>query len=161
MPRISSEKNIEALTLTFTSQFDAPLERVWQLWEDPHQLERWWGPPTYPATFQQHDFVEGGESLYYMTSPEGEKMWGWWRVTLVEAPTRLEFDDGFANSDGTPVDTIAPTHTTIPLAVAAGGTLMTSVTQFSSTEQLQQMVEMGMLEGMTMALGQIDAILAE
>ncbi|WP_309615210.1 SRPBCC domain-containing protein [Salinibacterium sp.] len=161
MPTITSEKNVDELTLTFTSHFDAPVDRVWQVWEDPRQLERWWGPPTYPATFERHDFVEGGKSLYYMTGPEGDKMWGWWMVTLVDAPHRLELDDGFANADGTPDNAIAPTHTTVTLEATEGGTRMTSHTQFETTEQLQQMIEMGMEEGMTLAIGQIDAILAE
>ena len=40
-------KDAEALTLTLDAEFEAPAERVWQLWADPRQLERWWGPPTY------------------------------------------------------------------------------------------------------------------
>ena len=43
-------KDTEALTLTLDAEFAAPPERVWQLWADPRQLERWWGPPAYPAT---------------------------------------------------------------------------------------------------------------
>ena len=46
-------KDPEALTMTITAEFDAPVERVWQLWADPRQLERWWGPPTYPATVRR------------------------------------------------------------------------------------------------------------
>ena len=34
-------KNLEALSFTLTAEFDAGVERVWQLWEDPRQLERW------------------------------------------------------------------------------------------------------------------------
>ena len=47
-------------TMTITAEFDAPVERVWQLWADPRQLERWWGPPTYPATVVDHDLAAGG-----------------------------------------------------------------------------------------------------
>jgi uncharacterized protein YndB with AHSA1/START domain len=39
----------DALTLTISSEYDAPAACVWELWADPRQLERWWGPPTYPA----------------------------------------------------------------------------------------------------------------
>ena len=85
----SSQKDLQALTLTFVAEFDAPVERVWQVWADPRQLERWWGPPTYPATFEQHDFVEGGHASYDMTTPDGEKPRGWWRFTAIEPPRRL------------------------------------------------------------------------
>src|SRR5918995_434428 len=49
------------------------VRRAWQLWADPRQLERWWGPPGYPATFVDHDLTVGSRATYYMTSPEGEK----------------------------------------------------------------------------------------
>ena len=39
------DKNIDALTMTITAEFDADAERLWELWADPRQLERWWGPP--------------------------------------------------------------------------------------------------------------------
>ncbi len=89
MPVISTDKNTEALTLTFVAEFDADVERVWQLWADPRQLELWWGPPTWPATFTRHDLVVGGESHYYMTGPEGDEAHGWWRITEVDAPIHL------------------------------------------------------------------------
>jgi hypothetical protein len=38
---------------------------------------------------------------------------------------------------------------------------MTLRTTFESAEQLEQMLQMGMEEGMKLAMGQIDAILAE
>ena len=46
----SVRKDTEALSMTLEAEFDVPAKRVWQLWEDPRQLEQWWGPPTYPAT---------------------------------------------------------------------------------------------------------------
>jgi len=49
----SIEKDFDRLTLVVVADFDATPERVWQLWADPRKLERWWGPPSYPATVQQ------------------------------------------------------------------------------------------------------------
>ena len=57
-------KDPEALTMTITAEFDAPVERVWELWADPRLLERWWGPPTYPATVIEHDLSPGGRVHY-------------------------------------------------------------------------------------------------
>ena len=65
-------KDPDALTMAITVELDATVERAWQLWADPRQLERWWGPPGYPATFVDHDLVGGGRVTYFMTSPEGE-----------------------------------------------------------------------------------------
>lgn len=161
MTVVSTAKDVEALTLTFIAEFDTPIERVWQLWEDPRQLERWWGPPTWPATFDQHDFEVGGRSAYYMTGPDGEKARGWWEITAIEPPHRFEFDDGFADDDGNPVDTLGITHGVVTFGTVDGKTRMTTVSSFASADQLEKMMEMGMEEGMREALGQIDAILAE
>ena len=96
------EKDTQSLTLTVTAEFDASAERVWQLWADPRQLERWWGPPTYPATVDSHDLRPGGRVEYHMTGPSGDQPRGYWDVGEVEPPHRLSFRDGFANDDGTP-----------------------------------------------------------
>ena len=79
MPVTDVKKDLDALTMTITAEFDAGAERVWELWSDPRQLERWWGPPSYPATFVEHDLSPGGRSAYFMTGPDGKKHHGWWR----------------------------------------------------------------------------------
>jgi uncharacterized protein YndB with AHSA1/START domain len=160
MTVVSSTKDAQALTLTFVAEFAADPDRVWQVWEDPRQLERWWGPPTWPATFERHEFTVGGQSRYYMTGPEGEKSRGWWTITAIEAPHRLEFDDGFADDAGEPTDSIDPIHAIVTIEAIDGGTRMTTLSRFTSTEHLEQMLEMGMEEGMRLAMGQIDAQLA-
>lgn len=66
-----------ALTMTVSAEFDATVERVWQLWADPRKLERWWGPPTHPATVVEHSLVAGGRVTYFMTGPAGERFHGW------------------------------------------------------------------------------------
>ena len=161
MPVISSTKNLEALSLTLVAEFDAGVERVWQIWEDPRQLERWWGPPNYPATFDRFDFQPGGKADYYMTTPEGEKPRGWWRFTAIEAPRKLEFDEGFADEDRAPKDEMGSSHATVNLEDLGGRTRMTIMSTFESEEQMEQMIQMGMEEGMKEAAGQIDAVLAQ
>ena len=81
-------KNPTALTMTVACEWDAPIARVWQLWSDPRKLERWWGPPTYPATVVEHDPRPGGKVSYFMTSPEGEQHHGWWKVVADAAVHR-------------------------------------------------------------------------
>jgi len=161
MTVVSLDRDVEALTLTFVTELDAPVERVWQIWEDPRQLERWWGPPTYPATFERHDLVPGGQCRYYMTGPEGDRARGWWTIVSVDAPHRLEFDDGFSGEDGEPDPSMEPTRAVVTLESAGDGTRMTITSTFVSAEQLEQMLAMGMEEGMREAVGQIDGILLE
>src|SRR3712207_6090822 len=95
-------KDPETRTMTISARFDAPMARVWEVWSDPRQLERWWGPPTYPATVLEHDLTPGGMVAYAMTGPGGDRHRGWWRVRVVEPPRLLEFEDGLADEAGNP-----------------------------------------------------------
>jgi uncharacterized protein YndB with AHSA1/START domain len=156
----SVDKDFDALTLTVIADFDASAERVWELWADPRLLERWWGPPTHPATVIDHDLTAGGEVRYYITSPEGEKYGGWWRLTSVNPPTSLEFVDGFADSDGKPVENMPVNTVQVQLRAHDGGTRMELKSVFDSREQMDQLIGMGMAEGLEQSVGQIDAILA-
>ena len=153
-------KDPEQLTMTITSEFDADIGRVWQMWEDPRLLERWWGPPTYPATVVDHDLTPGGRVSYFMTGPEGDKAGGWWRVIAVDAPRRLEFEDGFADDAGEPNPDMPTMSIQVSLdELGAGSTRMAIETTFPSLEAMDQMISMGMEEGMTLAVGQIDDLL--
>lgn len=162
MPVIDVRKDPETLTLTLTARFDAPVEQVWQVWENPRLLERWWGPPTYPATVVAHELAPGGTVTYFMTGPTGEKYHGWWRVTSVEAPHRLEFEDGFADDSGRPAPGMPVTNVRVDLRAEGGTvTVMTVESTFSSAEAMEQLVAMGVVDGMTEAMNQIDGLLTE
>jgi uncharacterized protein YndB with AHSA1/START domain len=154
-------KDPEALTMRITAELDAPPERAWQLWADPRQLERWWGPPTYPATVFDHDLTPGGRVTYAMTGPEGDMARGWWEVRAVEPPHRLELVDGFADDEGRPNDTMPTTTTVVTLTERKGdGTVMAIETRFASVQDMERLLSMGMEEGIREAVGQMDGILA-
>jgi uncharacterized protein YndB with AHSA1/START domain len=160
VPVTNVVKDPENLTLTLTAEFGAPVDRVWQVWADPRQLERWWGPPTYPATVVDHNLTVGGAISYFMTSPEGDKYNGWWRVRAVDAPRSLEFEEGFADGAGNPNLDMPVTVMQVTLTGQdGGGTRMEVVSTFSSTEAMERLMAMGMDEGIQASIGQIDELL--
>ncbi len=158
MSVVSIDKDFENRTLTLVCEFPVSVERAWELWADPRQLERWWGPPTYPATVDRHELTPGGDVTYFMTGPEGDRHHGWWRITAVEGPTSLEFLDGFGEepgeAGGMPTITIR-----VEISEHGDGSRMVLRSTFESTEAMEQMVKMGMDEGMAAAIGQIDDLL--
>jgi uncharacterized protein YndB with AHSA1/START domain len=156
MTVISVDKDLDALTLTVVAEFEAPIERVWQLWADPRQLERWWGPPDHPATVEQHDLVPGGHVTYSI----GAASHGWWRVTSVDPPRSLEVVDGWADKHGTPRADLPTTTIRVQLIELGGRTRMEIRSVFSSRDHLEQIVRMGAVETFEQSVGQIDALLA-
>ncbi len=161
MPITSIDKDVDALTLTVVAEFPVPVRRLWDAYADPRQLEKFWGPPEWPATFTRHDMAPGGRSSYHMTGPDGEISGGYWEFLQVDAPYSFEVRDGFANEDGTPNTEMPWMRMVYRFEETGQGSRVTTVTHFNSVDQLEQLLGMGMEEGMTAAMGQMDAVVAD
>ncbi len=161
MPLTSVTRDTDALTLTVVAEFPAPVERLWEAYVDPRQLERFWGPPTWPATFTRHDAAPGGRSAYTMTGPEGETHGGYWEWLTVEPLKGFEVRDGFSLPDGEPNPDLPSMRMEFVFEAEAEGSRVTTTTYFASLTELEQLLEMGMDEGMREAMGQMDAVLAD
>ena len=156
MPLTSVTKDAAALTLTVVAEFPVAQQRLWDAYADPRQLERFWGPPSWPATFTLHDFRVGGRAEYFMTGPNGEKWSGSWKFTAVNPISFFEAHDGEDNAE----DENMPSGMTFTFETTPTGSRMTCVTRFSSLEAMEQ-VAAGMEEGLRAAMPQLDALLAE
>ncbi|MFD5601162.1 SRPBCC domain-containing protein [Leucobacter sp. NPDC058333] len=161
MPITSVTTDTEAFTLAVVADFTVSVRRLWDAYTDPRQIERFWGPPEYPATFLRHDAAPGGVSNYYMTGPEGDRSAGYWQWVAVEAPHSFEVRDGFAHDDGTPNTDLPSMRMVFEFTETALGSRLTTTTHFGSLEELEQLKAMGMEEGMRAAMGQIDAVVED
>ncbi|HWL42231.1 MAG TPA: SRPBCC domain-containing protein [Ilumatobacter sp.] len=161
MPVTDVTHDLDTRTLVITAEFAAPIERIWQVYADPRQLEQVFGPPTYPATFVEHDLAPGGRAHYFMTSPEGEKYYGWWAITAVDEPRSFAFDDGFAADDTfATLDDMPVSKNVYAFEATDGGTRATFTSSYASADDLQKVLDMGVVEGASAAINQIDALLA-
>lgn len=161
MPITSVDTDAENLTLTIVADFAAPKQRLWDAYADPRLIEQFWGPETYPATFLRHDMFPGGQSRFVMTGPDGDTSAGYWEFVSVDAPHAFEVLDGFCGDDGEPNRDMPTMRMRFSFEETADGSRMTSVTHFNSADELEQLLEMGMVEGTKSAMSQIDAVLAD
>lgn len=155
MTVIAVDRDPVALTVTIVAEFEAAAERVWQLWADPRQLERWWGPPGYPATVVEHNLTDGGRVNFYMTARDGQKLHGWWRIISVNPPRSLDFEEGC----GPPNEKLPSNWVHVELSDTSEKTTMTITMRFASIADMEQLLATGKDEGTALAVGQIDAIL--
>jgi uncharacterized protein YndB with AHSA1/START domain len=160
MPVTDVQHDLDALTLTITADFAAPVARIWQVYADPRQLEKVWGPPTYPATVVDHELTPGGRMTYFMTGPDGDKHAGYWQITSVDEPTSFSFVDGFADLDFNPNPEMPVSKNVYTFAEHDGGTRAVFTSTFESAEALQQVLDMGIVEGASLAINQIDELIA-
>ena len=137
MPVTDVTNDAEALTMTLTAEFDAPLSRVWQLYADPRQLEKWWNPPGYPLTIVDHDLSVGGFVRAFVISPRAEGQ----RVLADHRrgrPRSMAWEDELPRRPGRTQPDITPTSMQLALSErAGGGTVMTVVVAFVDAESMQ------------------------
>jgi uncharacterized protein YndB with AHSA1/START domain len=156
MPLTSITKDAATLTLTVVAEFPVPQQRLWDAYADPRQLERFWGPPDWPATFTRHDFRVGGRAEYFMTGPKGDRWTGSWKFTAVNPISSFEAKDGEDNAD----DPNGPASMTFTFETTSTGSRMTCVTRFLSIAAMEQSAA-PMEQGLRAAMPQLDAVLAE
>lgn len=161
MPITSVSKDPAALTMTVVAEFPVPVQRLWDAYADPRQLERFWGPPTYPARFTRHDMYPGGRSEYAMTGPAGDVSRGYWEFLSVHPQESFEVRDGFAAEDGSDNDDMPSMRMVFRFTATATGSQVSTTTYFNSVEDLDQLLAMGMEEGMREAMAQMDAVVAD
>lgn len=161
MPVTSVETDLDALTMTVVADFAATRERLWTAYTDPRQIERFWGPVEWPATFTRHDVFVGGRSAYVMTGPDGERSAGFWEFLAVDPGRSFEVRDGFADEAGEENAAMPSMRMTFVFEDTDQGSRLITTTYFGSLDQLEQLLGMGMDEGMRSAMSQIDQVLAD
>lgn len=96
-----------------------------------------------------------------MTGPEGDEHYGCWEWTSVHAPDAFEVADSFADAKGGPNTDLPTTRMAFAFEVMDAGSRLVTTSRFDSLDQLEQLLEMGMLEGTREAMAQIDTVLAD
>ncbi|WP_251455181.1 SRPBCC family protein [Microbacterium sp. Marseille-Q6648] len=159
MPVTEVTTDPEALTMTLTADVAASVDRLWDAFTDPRQLERFWGPPGYPATFTQFDLEVGGRARYVMTSPRGEQFHGLWEFLEIDGPRSFTALDSFADADGQVLADMPTSRMVFVFEPTETGARLRNTTYFDSADALEQVVAMGAVEGSTMAMNQLDRVL--
>lgn len=161
MPVTSVTTDPEALTMTLVGDFAAPVERLWKALTEPAQLERFWGPPGYPATFSEFDFTPGGRASYVMTSPQGDRYGGGWEFIDIDEPVSFSVLDYFTDESGARNDEMPLQRMVFRFEATETGSRLTNVTSFTSSEALEQVIAMGAIERSTLAINQLDRVLQD
>ncbi|HSM55994.1 MAG TPA: SRPBCC domain-containing protein [Candidatus Sulfomarinibacteraceae bacterium] len=141
--------------------FEAPRELVFTSFSDCEHLEHWWGPKGWTLPVCEMDFRPGGRWHYCMRGPDGEESWGLTVYREIVAPERLVYTDSFSDEEGNIVDGMPTMLITVEFAEYEDNrTKLTSRTEFASVEELESVVEMGAIEGISETWDRLDDYLA-
>lgn len=161
MPITDVSSDPATLTMTVVGEYPVTVERLWNAYADPRQIERTWGPVEWPATFTRHDMAVGGYSHYYMTGPDGTRAGGWFRYLALERLQHFEVEDGFADDHGVPNPELPTMRILFRFGSTPSGSRVTITTTFASVSAMEQVLNMGVMEGIKSAMGQLDGLLED
>lgn len=154
--------DIKGKDLTITRVFNAPRPLVFAAYTEPQHLMRWWGPTEYPMASCTVDLRPGGKWHYCMKSrTTGDEAWGIAIYSEIKPPERLVYTDAFSDAEGNLNQELPMAEVTMMFEDAGNGTRVVMTSKYPNEEALQAVVQMGMIEGITETMGQLDTLLAE
>ena len=131
-----NDDNITKDAVLIERTFDAPVELIWQMWTDPEQFKKWYGPKAFGVPVAEMDVRVGGRRLVCMEMerPDGKaQMWTIGEFTEIVENERLVYTESPADEHGNPVSPAAmgmpdgypmTTEVTVSLADLGGRTKM-------------------------------------
>jgi uncharacterized protein YndB with AHSA1/START domain len=153
--------NKENKTVNVIREFAASLEQVWDAWTKPEILDLWWAPKPYKTETKSMDFREGGQWLYCMVSPEGQKHWCLNNYRKINHLQNYIGLDAFCDENGVINEEFPRTEWNNTFESSGEKTTVNIVAVYEKLEDLEKIISLGFQEGFTMAMGNLDEVLAE
>jgi len=152
-------KDMENKKLNVVRSFDAPLAQVWKAWTTAEILDLWWAPKPYKAETGKMDFREGGQWLYGMVSPEGEKNWCRVDYKTIELNKSITTVVMFCDEQGHENQDFPKMHWKKEFSQTNEGTTVNIEITFDQEVDMEMILKMGFQEGFTAGLDNLDEFL--
>ena len=152
------QKDFTEKSLLVSREFSAPLSLVWRAYTESELLDQWWAPHPWRVETKSMNFSAGGYWLYAMVGPEGEKHWARMDYLAIDHHKSYQLKDSFCDENGTPSTAFPSATGSNVFTETAGGTLVEFKVYYASENDLKTMVEMGMEQGITMCMEQLEQL---
>jgi uncharacterized protein YndB with AHSA1/START domain len=151
-------------TATISRRIPVARRHVFAAHAAADQIARWYGPVGYPVTQCTYDFRIGGAWRMVMTGPDGQDGPPFGGTFLDIVPDRrIVYTNGFEDGTGGAMNL---SHAQDKMVItttfeeADGVTTITVSTLFPSVAAKDEFLGMGMLEGMSSGLDQLEQVAA-
>lgn len=159
------QHSVEGSTLTLTRTIDAPRQKVWDAFAKPDLFVIWWGPQGWRTEVKEFNFSEGGVIHYGMKCEDeaqgewyGKYSWGKMIFSDIRPLEQIAYVDYFADEQAVVQDGMPQSTTILEFKDNGDTTTLVSTSVFESEAALKQVMDMGMLEGITQTWDRLDAL---
>lgn len=141
--------------LIFEKIFEAPQEKLFEVFTTSEHLEQFWGPHGWELIHSTMDFQPDGEWFYGMKCVDesqqthGMESWGKTMYEKIDRPNQFVYRDYFADKHGELNRELPVAETTMDfVALDNDRTIVSNRTKYNTPEELQALIDNGMLQGM-------------
>jgi uncharacterized protein YndB with AHSA1/START domain len=165
MSKVNVTKDLENKKLIIEFEANGPKEKVWQAYANKELFEKWWGPEGWETTTKEFSLTPGGKIHYGMKCVDenqgdwfGKVSWGVMDIIDVSPTDSFTYMDYFSDEDGVLNDELPALKVTNEFVEEDGKTKIVSTSFADTAEQIEQLINMGMIEGFTSQLNKLDKL---
>lgn len=151
----------DAHSITVRREFAAGRQLVWDCHTKSELLDRWFAPKPLTTRTKHMDFREGGYWHYAMIMPDGQEYWSRIDYKTINPIDDYTARDGFSDETGEINKDMPRSDWHVTFSDAGDRTLVTTVVQYASADDLQKVIDMGMKDGIQSTMDRLDELLAE
>ena len=149
------EKN----TLTIRREFLAGRQLVWDCYTKSELLDRWFAPAPLTTKTKSMEFREGGHWHYAMVEPNGTEYWGYTEYLKIKPIDYYTASDAFSNAEGEINKDLPRALWLVTFTDKGENALVETVVTYKSLSELEQVMQMGMEQGMIATMAKLDELL--
>jgi len=146
-------------TLTIAREFDAGRQLVWDCHTKQDLLDQWFAPKGLTTKTKHMDFRSGGYWHYAMVTPDGQSFWNrldYLAIAPIDTYTAM---DGFCDEGGVVNPDMPRSKWNVAFTDVGNRTVVTTVVQYDSPDDLQKAIDMGLEGGMASTMERLDELL--
>jgi uncharacterized protein YndB with AHSA1/START domain len=128
--------------------FNAPRVLVFEVFSKAEHLKQWFGPKGWSLPVCNIDFRPGGTWHYCMLGPQGEESWGKAVYHEIIEPERIVYTDVFADANGNRVKGMPEALVTLTFVALDDKTRLINHVRYNTPDELDAVLNMGMIEGL-------------
>lgn len=155
----------EGTKLTLERVINAPKDNVWEAYANPDIFAKWFSTDGWTTRVEHFDFTAGGYTLFVMKCEDenlemfGQESWNKSEYTSVTPKDTFTYIDSFSDKNGNSNESMPSTEITVTLEEMGNTTKITSVSTFASEAGLQQVLAMGVEEGIKQTFNKLANLL--
>jgi uncharacterized protein YndB with AHSA1/START domain len=120
----------DTYTLTAEITTDATPEQIWNAWNSPEKVAKWWGPAGFNSTVEELEVQDGGKMRITMHGPDGTDYPNVYVFDEVHATNQLIYTNQGSKAFG-----LEPFQSVVDIKEDAGKTTLTLKMRFVSQEE--------------------------